>query len=227
MEHCSRKRLLWVPVTAVTILAAFLVSCGGGPFLGPVRTFGPALRSGDRVFLLTGQWRTLFSLDDEGPRETDLFVDLWAFDAATAKPLWRRRLQTERNGAMAGRSILGAEGSTLWLLLPRGVVAASLTDGAIQADGARIEARNPQLKGLLPKEHRYFQFGPTRVDDHRRRRPRVAAGRWNLLGARREQESPDRRARRHSADILYAEFLANVPTARAELPGPLAGRSHR
>lgn len=101
---------------------------------------------------------TWITLDDEEPRPSDLFVDLWAFDVGTAKPLWRRRVQTERNGAMAGRSMLGAEGNTMWLLLPRGLLAVSLSDGAVQADGNRIESQNPPLKGLLPKDSRYFLF---------------------------------------------------------------------
>lgn len=117
------------------------------------------MRVADRVFLLTGQWLTVPALEEElTPATTDLFVDLWSFDAATAKPLWRRRLETKRNGAMTGRKILGADGDTLWLLLPSGLTAVSTHDGSPQADSRKIEAINSQLADRIPHEDRYFEF---------------------------------------------------------------------
>jgi len=153
--------LLYVLLALLTIggiIGAVAVFFVPDWLLRPVKSFGPPLRAGDRVYLLTGQWRSSMWHPDDGPTITDLFVDLWAFNAATAVPVWRKRLQTERNGAMDGRSILGAEGDTLWLLVPSGLMAVSLKDGAILADTPRIEAKYPGLKGLLPTDSRYFSF---------------------------------------------------------------------
>jgi hypothetical protein len=159
MRRPHWKWLLPVALVVIGIVTAIMMyRPSDGWSLTPARSFGSPLRAGERVYLLTGQWRTRIALMDEGPLPTELFVDLWAFDAVTAKPQWRRRVQAERNGAMAGRSILGAQGNTLWLLLPRGLLAVSLSDGTTEADGDRIESQNPQLKGLLPKDSRYFQF---------------------------------------------------------------------
>ncbi|HTM48518.1 MAG TPA: PA2928 family protein [Bryobacteraceae bacterium] len=94
---------------------------------------------------------------------TDLLVDIWAFDASITKPLYRRRLQTIRNGAMQGRSILGAQNRTLWVLLPTGLHAVNLETGDIVARPERLVDINPNLQGLLPVEARYFSFTPDGV----------------------------------------------------------------
>ena len=127
--------------------------------LTPPDILGAPVRVGDRVYLLTSQWKTTIPIEDLYPRTTDLLVDLWSFDALTAKPLWRSRLQQERSGTNMGRSILGIEGETIWVLLPRGIAAVSTRDGSFQARSARIEQLNPPLRGLLPKESRYYEFG--------------------------------------------------------------------
>ncbi|HYP05518.1 MAG TPA: PA2928 family protein, partial [Bryobacteraceae bacterium] len=129
--------------------------------LSPVKVFESPLRSGDRVFIVTGQWKTNINFQGAGDtvlRTTDLHVDLWSFDARTAEPKWRQRLQTERNGAMMNRELIGAQGDVLWVSTPMGPIAASMTDGAIKANSESIESRNPQLKGLLPRERHYYQF---------------------------------------------------------------------
>lgn len=150
-------RFVILPLMALTVIASALyVFVLPNFYLQPVKTFGPPLRVGNRVYLLTGQWKT--KLLDETARDTDLLVDLWAFDAGTARPVWRRRVEQERGGAMDGRALLGADGETLWLLLPSGIAAASLRDGSLIASPADIESRNPPLKGLLAREARYFQF---------------------------------------------------------------------
>lgn len=148
-------------------LAFILVTAGIGIYFvnredhSPAKLFESPLRSGNRVFLLTGQWRTRIGLrnsTNSALRTTELFVDLWAFDARTAAPLWRQRLQTERNGAMMNRELLGAHGGIVWVSTPAGPIAASMNDGTIRANTETIEARNPELKGLIPRERQYYRF---------------------------------------------------------------------
>ncbi len=154
----------------IFLIAALFVSAFGGGCsfapgfrLSPTKSFGAPLRVGNRVYQLTGQWKNVINFDDDFHRDTpaDLFVDLWAFDAATAQPVYRRRLQTIRNGAMDGRKILGAHGQTLWLLLPTGVHAVNLGTGALTATPESIGKINPNLRGLMPVDARFHFFTNT------------------------------------------------------------------
>lgn len=116
---------------------------------------------GGRVYLLTGQWRTIATPGGRSNNRrvyTDLFVDLWAIHARNAMPLWRKRLQIERGGAMDGRSLLGVDGDTVWILLQGNLVALSASDGTVLARAGQVEDLNPELKGLMPTEDRYFVF---------------------------------------------------------------------
>jgi len=148
-----------VIITAAIVLAV----AGGGPVASPADVIGPPVRAGsaqgDRVYVLTSQWKTFRSaFRSSSTSYTDLYVDVWAFDAADARPVWRHRLARDRSGVNMGRALLGAQGGTLWALDPKGLVGLSLTDGAVVADAARIEAANPGLKGLIPTEASYFRF---------------------------------------------------------------------
>lgn len=121
---------------------------------------------GDRVFILTSQWKTYqrrYGGSGRGSSGysvtyTDLLVDLWAFDARNARPLWRRRVLEERKGVNSGRTLLGAQGGVIWVLDGRRLAGFSPTDGAPVADAAAIEAVNPALRGLLPSEAQYYHF---------------------------------------------------------------------
>lgn len=123
-------------------------------------SFGAPLQAGNRIYLLTGQWKNVLDFLDDGRTYSsqDLLVDIWSFDAATAQPVYRKRLETLRNGAMIGRSILGAHGPVLWLLLPTGVHAVSRETGEIKATPASLVNTNPSLRGLLPLEPHFFSF---------------------------------------------------------------------
>lgn len=119
--------------------------------------------SGDdgRAYLLTGQWRTYRTgggRSSSGTWRSDLYVDLWAIHAADAKPIWRKRLETERGGGMIDRSLLGVDRGTIWLLMKGKLVGMSAADGSVIASAGRVEAENPELKGLMPVEDRYYQF---------------------------------------------------------------------
>ena len=152
----------------------------------PADVVGPPVRAqtaaGDRVFLLTSQWktyRTRYSRHGiSRPAYTALLVDVWAFDAGTGKPLWRRRLESDRRGVNAGRALLGAEPDVLWLLTSRGLLGISTSDGASIADAAAIEAKNPHLASRMPREPKLFRFDAAGLGF------RSADGRdWRLDGA--------------------------------------------
>lgn len=169
----GRRLLAFV---AVVVLALGLI-CGAVAFLArqdlvasTADLSGAPLRlvtaDGDRVFVLTSQWKTYrrrYGGNGRGSSGysvtyTDLLVDLWAFDAADARPLWRRRVLQERKGVNSGRTLLGAHGGIIWILDGKRLAGFSLKDGAPVADVAAIEAANPALRGLLPSEAQYYHF---------------------------------------------------------------------
>ena len=118
---------------------------------------------GERVYLLTGQWRRIRppGRHNRGYEYTDFYVDMWAVDATSAKPLWRKRLETERGGGFIDREFLGVDGNAVWILLHDKLVALSAADGSVTAPVGSVEALNPELKGLMPTDSRYIAF------DHR------------------------------------------------------------
>jgi hypothetical protein len=128
----------------------------------PVRAQTPA---GDRIFLLTSQWKTWKPFTSaryasSSPTYTDLLIDVWAFDATSGEMVWTRQLEADRSGTNMGRALLGADAGAVWVLAGDGLVGLSPKDGSIVADVARLEAANPTLKGLMPKEPDLYKFGP-------------------------------------------------------------------
>lgn len=101
--------------------------------------------------------------------DTFFHFQVQAFDPATARPLWTRRVLTlgdpEASGtqsrvigsASEGR-LLGQDGDLVWLLVDDKPLALAIADGAQVADAAAIERANPQLKGLLPVEGKHYGF---------------------------------------------------------------------
>ncbi|HXH00948.1 MAG TPA: PA2928 family protein [Xanthomonadaceae bacterium] len=114
------------------------------------------------MLLLTGVWHRIkvrefrWSLYKRGVK-TYLYVDLWSIDANTLKPRWRRRLASIENGARTGKALLGADGQTVWLYMD-GPLAISARDWRVLADSKGLEARNPQLGGLLLDEEKHYGF---------------------------------------------------------------------
>lgn len=102
--------------------------------------------------------------------DTSFHFELLAFDPVTARPSWKKRLVTigdpEAKGSSASRVIgssvdgrlLGQQGDVVWLLIDNQPMAVRAVDGSTVADAASLEQRNPSLKGLLPREARYFGF---------------------------------------------------------------------
>lgn len=133
-----------------------------------------------RIYLLTGQIHR-YRLTSTGRRFnsstiiTNLYVDLWAIDAASMKPLWRNRLQTERNGAMSDRTLLGVDRGVVWLLMQGELVAVSAEEGDVIAPVGRIAGDNPELGDLMPAEPRFFT-----VDAHGLRITAADARAWRI-----------------------------------------------
>lgn len=188
ISRSPRKPIgLWITLMVLGVLIGIgtwrLVS-NMQPIASPAGIVGPPVRAatpdGDRVMLLTSQWRS-FNAPSRGLNRrtyTDLLMDVWAFDAATGKPVWRRRISADRSGVNMGREILGAQDGVLWVLQPTGLLGLSTLDGAVVADTAKIEAANPALKGLLPTEAQYYVFDAGGL------RLTAADGRkWRLAGA--------------------------------------------
>ena len=154
--------LIIVAALLIIALAVVFALTGGGVIASPASVIGPPVRvagdHGDRVYVLTSQWKTYASSYRGRTNRTDLLVDVWAFDGASAKPVWRRRLAKSPRGVNMGRALLGAQAGALWTLQASGPVALSLTDGSVTADTARLEVANPALKGLIPTEERYYRF---------------------------------------------------------------------
>lgn len=102
--------------------------------------------------------------------DTFFHFDVQAFDPATARPLWSKRLLTlgdsEATGVGPSRVIgssgdgrvLGQEGDVVWLLLDQRPYAVRVGDGSLIADAAGLEQRNPDLAGLLPSDGRLYGF---------------------------------------------------------------------
>lgn len=158
-------------LVTLAILAAlgagawFILAGGSGVVPSPAGVIAEPIRAvtpdGDRVYLMTSQWRTYRSRGSRrGTSYSRLFVDVWGFDATNAKPVWRIRIADERGGVNLGRKLLGAHGGVLWLLDGKALVGLSPKDGSRIADATTLEAANPALRGVVPAEDRYFRFDP-------------------------------------------------------------------
>ncbi len=146
---------------AIYMIASVFIEKG----FSPLGMFGAPIfvteQGGGRAYFLTGQWRTFRTVSrgaSSGQVTTYFYVDLWAVDAATAKPLWRKRLESERGGGMSDRTLLGADSGTLWLMIKSRLVAVSAADGSVLAPTGHVESQNPELQGLMPTEDRYYLF---------------------------------------------------------------------
>lgn len=152
------KKWLLIGGFAILALIAVLIGKGTQFHLSPVEIMGGPVRladeQGDRLYLLTGQWEKRVTRMG-GPRSSSSTrtvgwhnIDLWALDAATAQPIFRRRLK--RAKVNADSVAMGVDQGVLWARIPE-LVGVRLSDAALVADSAKIEARNPALAGLMPK----------------------------------------------------------------------------
>lgn len=144
----------------------------------PLHSGGAPLRVADggqdRVYLLTTRQQTRRG-ERLGvrtlPAGDEVQLDLWAFDAAAARPLWRRRILAGTPAALSGHRLLGAAGGRLWLYAD-GLRAVALADGAPATDPDDLQRRNAAVAGLLPTDASRYGFdggGVYLVDDVARR----------------------------------------------------------
>jgi hypothetical protein len=125
---------------------------------GVVRVEDPA---GGKIYYLTSQWeqRTMRF----GRRTTTtktiswVYTDLWEIDGATALPVSRKRIKKEK--VNADKQALGMEQGILWARIPE-LAGIRLSDGEIIANKAKIEAKNPELAGLVPSPSQAGTFLP-------------------------------------------------------------------
>ncbi|WP_426960185.1 PA2928 family protein [Muricoccus radiodurans] len=131
----------------------------------------------DRVFLITTQW-TSWSEHRQatirGSRSRHV-TDLWIYDTAGRVAPRRLRLATADRAFQGSPSLLGAEASTIWILLPSGLVGISAREGQVTADTARLEAHNPQLRGILGVGAQSYRF-----DDHGLRLTTMDGREWRI-----------------------------------------------
>ena len=93
--------------------------------------------------------------------ETLYHFDLQAHDTRTTERLWKTRLLTLKDkdgGHTAEARLLGQDGNVVWLYLNDQAVAVSSKDGSKLADRKSIGERNPKLRGLIPKELKFYAF---------------------------------------------------------------------
>lgn len=131
----------------------------------------------------TGHWRT----------DTYFHFEVQAFDPATARPLWKRRILTIGDakandtvsrvvGSGASARILGQDGEVVWVLIDDRPYALALDDGRRLAGIEQIEVANPVLKGLLPVDGRQYGFDHGLV-------LQAADARWFVIRGRQWQAS--------------------------------------
>jgi hypothetical protein len=167
---------------AALLLAFALAACSLDTHFESPQVQGPVALVTDagqpRLWVLSKQEETRDvsvggnGLRDVGDWRTDTFFHfhLQAFDPVTARPLWKRTLLTigddEASGAQPSRvvgsaveaQLLGQDGGTVWLLIGEAPFAVAASDGHVLADADALQARNPQLKGMLPSEAQHYGF---------------------------------------------------------------------
>ena len=165
----------------------------------PLRTFGPPIvveRGGEpTVYLMTArrqlERRTRWWLR-RIPAHTELQVDLWAFDGATAQPRWHRRVLAEREGSLSDMVLFGMQGETI-LLYAQGLRAVPLDGGGAPFDAAAaIQARNPALAGKLVADPLYYGMDAAGLylTDADARQWRVDASDYGARPVQAQAESP-------------------------------------
>ncbi|MEO7964354.1 MAG: PA2928 family protein, partial [Gemmatimonadaceae bacterium] len=164
----SRSRAgLWIVVIVVLSLIGGLVICllrqsnrsfesfdmAGGPLVITDSTSGEAVT-------ITSHWekREFVTNDNTIVRESRLHWDVWAFSLRDLSRNWVTRLATIKNGDRnIDAAILGADSDVIWLLADD-IMAVSTKDGHVVADAAAIEAKNPVLRGMMPRSARQIAF---------------------------------------------------------------------
>ena len=158
----SLRKLLSFCRVGVVCLGTVWVGCSHSESPEPPRTIGAPLRAAGAVFVLTAEFER--RAPAEGGRwnpfrrdEKLVHVDVARFDAKSAQPTWRRRLATERGNSIADLGLLGADDDRLWVFV-REPLALSAATGETLGGAQAIEARNPALKGAVPRQLSRYRF---------------------------------------------------------------------
>ena len=165
-------------VLIASVAVASLAACSSSHLLPPESQGPPAMVNDGgqpRLWVLSKQEEerqvAVGSRRSSGWREDTYFhFDVKAFDPATARPLWSKRLWTIGDPKAAGRGpsrvigsavdgrLLGQEGERVWLLLGGEPVAVRVSDGSVVANSEAIQQRNPELQGLMPADASHYSF---------------------------------------------------------------------
>lgn len=174
---------------AALVLAASLCSCTSSDFEPPNRMGPPGLvmSAGEpHLWLLLKQEESQQTTAGSGRyaygelhRETWYHLFLASHDTRSTAREWRRRLlslKSNQGGHSAEARILGQDGDVVWLFLADRIVGVSSRDGSPLVDGPEIELRNASLRGLVPRELKFYAFdGALVITTADARRHRVSA----------------------------------------------------
>ncbi len=152
--------------------AVLLASCNVSTFEAPRRLGPPALVTHENEphfwLLVKQEEKKQRRIGGGGRSSSGTFVteilyhfELQCHDTHTAARIWKKRLLTVKDkegGHTAEARLFGQDGSVVWLFLRDGPAAVSSSDGQMLTDRAAIEARNPILQGLIPKELKFYAF---------------------------------------------------------------------
>lgn len=162
------RRSAWL---AALVLAASLCSCTSSDFEPPDRMGPPGLvMSGGapHLWLLLKQEESRQTTAGSGQfaygelhRETWYHLILASHDTRSTAREWKRGLldlKDDQGGHSAEARILGQDGEVVWLYLADRIVGLSSHDGSPLVDGPAIERRNVSLRGLVPRELKFYAF---------------------------------------------------------------------
>ena len=165
------------------ILALWIIRAGGFSDLGQLLTTGaihqlqPALfqsaplrtdhGGADRVYLLSTQSETILGASGRrsSNRPATISCTSTSGPSTPTPPPWPganacapMKAKNAQGRDLRGFDLLGVDGKTLWLTVD-GPLGVSLADGSVVADGARIDAKNPNIAGKRVDELGYTAFG--------------------------------------------------------------------
>jgi len=138
------RRRNFLNCTAATALT-LSTGCGSDSTFTQASASGYPIRLANRAYLLTHRFK-----GSSRNYRSGALMDLWAFDATTAKLIYQSHLKDLADGISLNARILGLHNKTIWLFLPSGLHAANCDSGTLIADPERISYLNPNLRGVLP-----------------------------------------------------------------------------
>lgn len=167
-------------IRRLATLVAVVVSAGLAVYLaGTDSAFEPARRNGPLLLVQAGDegaalWLAVHQVEvrtrrigggrhSTGRWVTERFqhLRLQAHDPVSARPRWRQTLEVRKldHDLPAGElRLLGQQGDAVWVWLDEEPLLLAGADATRRADLAAIEAANPDLAGLFPRELRHWTW---------------------------------------------------------------------